>query len=274
MQAEARARHSYNAVGIGIKGGLSLPNYHYIGYGDLNALDADTLWRNRIRPVGGLTVEIPMSDHFYVSPELLYAQRGDARLFFNVPSQKLIRYVAKINYLDFRLPFSYVIPIKGPLKPYVFAGVEFCLVMPTIHLDSLPPLLHDSIDINLSGSFVQDEIEVEVNNANMFPFDLGLFGGVGARYTLEFARFALVLKLEASYSVGLLNTYSVLERESGVPAANLGTGGTHYSLGQRYNRGIECLFSVVLPLKFRPGDACSHWSNEVYHTSKRGHKSF
>ena len=41
---------------------------------------------------------------------------------------------------------------------------------------------------------------------------------------------------------------------------------------KRLNRGWEMRLSVVLPLKFPPGDACSGWSRDVYPLSRKGNR--
>ena len=262
--AESRFKPVHNPISIGIKGGVLLPHYHYRSRGampeDLNELPYDSLL-HRIRPLVGVQVEIPMGDFAYFAPELIWAKRGDSRLFYSIPADSLLtNYKAKVNYLDLRLPIEVVIPIKGPAQPYLFGGVDVGLVLPYILIDTVfNKPLSTPIEMNLSGEIAQ-ETTVMVNKGNMSPFDFGVFGGAGVRYTLEFERFSLLLKLEAAYSMGLHNTYSKLEQQSQAPAVNLGNEGTHYSVGYRYNRGWECNFSVMLPLHFKTGDACSSFA--------------
>ena len=275
MQAETRYLGSRKVVALGVKGGVLLPEYYYRGRPDLNSL-TDTTMSNRLRPIFGVQAEIPMDGDWYLVPELLYLQRGENTLeFTNAPTSQSMSYSAKVNYFDLRASMMYVAPLHSAVKPYAFAGVNVGFVMPYIHIDSLPFTKGDSLVLNLSGSFMMGNDSVPVNKSNMAPFDIGLFGGVGFRATLDFARFSLVMKLEAAYNLGLLNTFSRAELDAQAPAVNLGVGGnTLYHLNSRKNRGLEVTFSLVLPLKFNEGDACSRWSNEVYHTSRRGHWSF
>jgi len=272
-QVDGETRHitKHRSIGLGIKGGVFLPNYYYRSQSDvedLNALPYDTAWLNRIRPIAGVQVEIPVNDNLIFAPELLWIQRGDSRCFHNIPSGDDIRYTAKVNYLDLRVPVNVLFFAQKKLNPYLFAGPDFGLVMPYISF----------LDKNLSGIITEEQSngstnEVEVNASNMAPYDIGVFGGVGLRYALNFARFSLVMKLEAAYSLGLFETYSQEELTSHAPAANLGTGGTHYSVGHRYNRGMECTFSLVLPLHFMGGDACASFPNGTYGYG-RGKSSF
>ena len=261
VDGESRSRANKRYMGIGIKGGVLLPDYYYPGNQELNSLPKDTLFpkespNHRIRPIAGVQVEIPVGSMFYISPELVYLQRGDARRFVNIPSNKEILYTTKVNYLDLRIPFSVVIPIKGGFQPYFFGGVDLGMVMP--YLDTLPLL---NQPLNLSGVIAENDLVVGVNASNMAPFDAGVFAGAGGRYTMRFARVSLVAKLEVAYGFGLLNSFSAKELHSEAPAANLGSGGTHYAVGSRFNRGLECTFSLVLPLHFMGGDACSFGSS-------------
>ena len=260
--AESRLSQSKKPIGIGVKLGAAIPHYHYLERGnmpeDLNLLPFDTLYKRRVRPIAGVQVEIPLGNNAYFAPELLWVQRGDRRLYHNIPSNDTLCYDAKVNYLDLRLPISVVIPVKGPVQPYLIGGVEASVVMPYMKIDTLfKKPLETPMVINLSGNITQGTDSVSVNKNNMSPFDFGVFGGAGVRYTMEFKRFSLVLKLEGVYSVGLHNTFSYSEMQSQTHAVNLGNGGTHYSVGYRLNRGWECAFSVLLPLRFKPGDACS-----------------
>lgn len=252
------------AWGIGLKGGVNMPEYHYSS-SDLNVLSKDTvLFFNSLRPTAGIQVEVPVREYLYVAPELLFVSRGDSRYYHNIPTNTDLTYTAVVNYIDLRIPVGYVFPVSEFFQPYVFVGPDFGWVIPYIK----------KLDLNLAGFFTQGGDLVEVNKSNMVPFDVAAFGGLGFRFNIPFGRFSLVAKLEAAYTYGFLNTFSKDETNSQVPAANLGSGGTHYSLGERYNRGMEATLSLVLPLKFEKGDACSNWSKEVYHTSSRGHKGF
>ncbi|MBR4390825.1 MAG: PorT family protein [Bacteroidales bacterium] len=277
VDAEAREQHFRRYMGIGLKGGVFMPEYFYGSNSDLNDLGKDTLLLNRLRPVVGVQFEMPVGESSYFAAELMWIQKGDARLFHNVPSDDSLRYVARVNYLDLRIPFVYTLPIKGPVRPYVFCGIETSMVMPCFYLDTIPLLnkpLSNPIELNLSGNIAMEDQSVEVNKSNMAPFDAGVFVGLGARYTVDFARFSLAFKLEVAYSRGLLNTFSKKELASEAPAANLGAGGTHYSVDSRFNRGLECTLGVVLPLHFLGGDACSNWSKEEPRSRSRVHRGF
>lgn len=268
VDAESSRRAKQRYLGVGLKGGVMMPQYYYWGNPILNATPMDTAILNRIRPMAGLKVEIPVGDYLYVAPELMFIQRGDSRRFLSIPSGDSVLYLAKVNYLDLRVPVEMVFPVSRVFQPYVFAGVDAGMVLP--YFKKLPIL---NKPVNLSGAISEvtsggDATTVAVNASNMAPFDAGVFGGVGGRFTMRFDRFSLVAKLEVAYGMGLLNTHAVKELNSETPAANLGNGGTHYSVRRRHNRGLECTFSLILPLHFQGGDACSFGSSNVGHGKK------
>ena len=254
--AASRQLNESRPVGIGVKFGANLPNYHYASK-DLNQLGRnangiDTLWMERVRLSFGLQLELPVGENWLLSPELLYLNKGDQRRFYNVPLAETLTYEARVNYLDLRIPLTYVVPLNIPIQPYVFAGFDSGMVLPYFSFGS-------DKEWNLSGEFSLGNEYVEVNKSNMAPFDLSVFGGLGLRFNVVFDRFSLVMKLEADYNYGLMNTYSKRELASQTPAANLyglanSLGGTQYVADSRKNRGLEAFLTMVLPLKFTPQD--------------------
>lgn len=256
VDGESYRKAKQRYVGVGVKAGVFLPGYNYGLGSDLNRLPKDDVILNLIRPMAGALVEIPVGNNAYFAPELIWIQKGDSRHFKNVPLNDSIRYTAIVNYLDLRLPVEVLIPVGNKFQPYLFGGVDIGVVMP--YIDTLPLVKKP---LNLSGVIIEETsaniTEVDVNKSNMSPLDFGVFAGAGLRYTIDFDRFSMVLKFQAAYTMGLLNTYSRKEVFSQAPAANLGNGGTHYAVGRRFNRGMECTFSLVIPLHFLGNDACS-----------------
>ena len=105
----------------------------------------------------------------------------------------------------------------------------------------------------------------------MAQYDFGALAGAGLRFTMTFPRFSLVVKMEAGYYLGFNDTYSEAEHNDQAPAINVNA----YNInGVRNNRGLEAAITVALPLKFAPGDACSHWSKGVYPSSKNYNHGF
>lgn len=238
--------HARKAMGIGAVGAVNLANFAYPNDISKNGLDYDSLLY-RIRPVFGLTVEIPVGKFLYVAPEVLLASRGDARLFESTVWNTLVRYQAKMNYLELRVPVSLAIPVCKTVHPYIFAAPSFGLTLPK------GEIIQYSLD--KPQSFNQS---VAIDSSNMALYDAGVMAGAGVRFNADFSTFSLVFKLEAGYYFGILDTYSPMELQDQAAAVNVNAYNTQ---GKRLNRGLECRFSIVLPLKFLPGDACSSFSS-------------
>ena len=208
---------------------------------------------NRVRPVLGLNVEIPLfNGRMYVAPEVAFTGRGDSRLFHSDARDADVRYQAKVNYLEARLPISVAIPATSWLKPYVFAAPSFSLA-----LDTVGPMIStiEQYSFDSPQSFNQ---KVAVDSSNMAPFDYGLTVGAGLRFLVDFKVFAMVVKVEGGYHMGLRDTYSEKEHTDQVQAVNVNA----YNInGSRLNRGIEGSITIAIPLDFHSGDDCFYWSD-------------
>lgn len=240
------------AVAIGIRGGGNLASYFYTDNTDLNALPYDTLMK-RVRPVLGLNVEIPLFHGWmYIAPEVTFAGRGDSRLFESASCDTLVRYRARVNYLEARLPISVAIPATSWLKPYVFASPSFSLALDTVG-SMVSTIEQYSFD---SPQTFNDQ--VAVNTSNMAPYDYGLTVGAGLRFLIDFKAFAMVVKAEGGYYMGFRDTYSEKEHNDQAQAVNVNA----YNIkGSRLNRGIEGSITIAIPLDFHSGDDCFYWSD-------------
>lgn len=240
------------AVAIGIRFGGNLANYYYTENPDLNDLPFDTLM-NRVRPVLGLSVEIPLFNGLmYVAPEVSFTGRGDARVFHSSNWDADVCYKAKVNYLEARLPIAVAIPATKWLKPYVFAAPSFGLA-----LDTVGPMVSTIEQYSLDNPQSFDD-QVGVSKSNMAPYDFGVLAGAGLRFLIDFKSFALVVKAEGGYHLGFFDTYSEQEHYNQANAQNVNA----YNVkGNRLNRGIEAAITIALPLSFHSGDDCFYWSD-------------
>lgn len=246
------------AIGIGVVGGANMASFTYYGDREKQGLEFDSLFY-RIRPLAGLTVEIPVGNFFYIAPEVLWSGRGDARLFqSNIWNNNLVRYQAKTYYLELHVPMSLVIPVSKTIQPYVFLAPGFGLTLPMGEISQY------SLDNPQSFNHT-----VAIDSSNMALYDASITAGAGMRFNVVFSTFYMAFKLEAGCHYGFLDTYAPLEHNDMAPAVNVNA----YNVkGKRFNRGWELRLSIVLPLKFPPGDACSNWSRDVYPVSRRGHR--
>ena len=239
-------RSTHQAISLGIKGGANLSSFKYLGDPNKNALPFDNL-QYRLRPLIGVSAEIPLGDYFFLAPEVMLAGRGDARLFESATWNALVRYQAKTYYLEARLPMALCFSVTPKLRPYVFAAPVFGWTMPMgsiAQYDSDNPQNINPVAIDLS---------------NMAPYDVGFMTGAGVRFMIDFDRFSLAIKVEAGCHFGMLDTYSWAEHHDEAPAVNVNA----YNVkGERRNRGLETSLTVALPLRFLPGDACHSFNSK------------
>lgn len=244
-------------VAIGLRFGGNLASYQYTENADLNALPFDSLMY-RVRPVLGLNVEIPLFNGIvYVSPEVSFTGRGDSRLFESTTYDTLVRYQARVNYLEARVPVAIAIPATKWFKPYVFAAPSFGLALSSLRDNEL--LASEITQYSLDKAHtLNDKVSVDTNN--MAPYDYGLTLGGGLRFLIDFKSFAMVVKVEGGYHLGFLDTYAKGEHLDMPQAQNVNA----YNIPEeqkRLNRGIEGSITIAIPLDFHSGDDCFYWSD-------------
>lgn len=240
------------AVAIGIRVGGNLASYNYSGNDALNSLPFDSLWY-RVRPMLGLQVEIPLFGGIvYVAPEASFTVRGDSRLFESSTWNTQVRYQAKVNYLEARLPISVAIPVSSWFKPYVFAAPSFGVATST----SVGPFASEIAQYSFDNPQSLNDV-VAVDSSNMAAYDYGLTAGAGLRFTIDLSSFLMVVKLEGGYHMGFRNTYSALEIADQAQAVNVNAYNITW---KRLNRGIEAAVTIAIPLDFHSGDDCFYWS--------------
>lgn len=217
------------AIAIGIKAGGNLAQYQY--YPDLyhfNELAFDEL-QFRLNPMFGVNVEIPLlKDIVLISPEVLFATRGDARL----SQDGTIHFTDKINYLEARVPVAVAIPVSDGIKPYVFVAPSFGWAWHAIQ-------------------------QSPSDTTGMSPYDFGLVLGAGFRFKFNLPGFSMLLKLEGGFYNGLYDTFKNVSYSERVPSTDPKTFNIDYS---RRNRGFETALTIAIPLEFHSRGDCFYWS--------------
>lgn len=249
--AQINDQSSSNSVAIGIKGGLSFPRMYYSD-NHLNELPQawlkDSNGAFRIFPIGGVFVDVPLGDFVSVAPEVMFAQRGTSMTYQHYSGAN-VDYSINSKYIDLRIPVIARLKVVDAFQPYVLAGLEAGY------------LLGGQISEKRSAPIAFDTI-INIGKANMAPIHAGVFAGAGIRSDINCGAFTLMLKLDATYHQGFLDSYSSMEHEESSNAVNINAYNVN---GIRFPRGLEVCFSLGIPLKFHPvDDACSTFSNNKY----------
>jgi hypothetical protein len=244
------------AIAIGVKGGMNIPQMWYLGNEALSQLEQ----KMNFTPTGGLFVEIPIGSALAIAPEAMYVQRGTDVEYGHIPSGAQVHYSMNVSYADLRLPFEFRLPIKPYFQPYLVAGAEVGLrLFGQIHIQRTSP-----IDLNET---------IDVGDANMGLLHAGAFAGVGVRSRFNIGAMGMIVKLSASYHQGLLDTYSAMEKEGMAQPINVNA---YHITGSRLPRGLEATLGIAIPLELRPDDACATFSNDRrwFKHNKRSHHGY
>lgn len=258
QRSNSSHRKQKEAVAIGVRFGGNLAHYAYPDSPACDTLSFD-LMQQRLHPVMGINMEIPlMGGRVYLAPEVTLAGRGDARAFYSDNWNTDVNYRAEVHYLEARLPVSVSFDATSWLKPYVFAAPIFGVAIPTTspftsqitqYSNDTPQSFNDTVAVDLT---------------NMAPYDLGMLAGAGLRFRINFTDFSLLVKMEAGYHFGFMDTYSEAEHNDQAQALNVNAYNVE---GKRLNRGLEAAVTIALPLQFNNDDACANWSSG--HRSRR-----
>lgn len=246
-----------NVVAIGFKGGLSFPQMHYSD-GPLHDLPQawlkDAEGSFRMFPIGGLFVDVPLGDFVSVAPEVMFAQRGVSMRYEHFSGAN-VDYSINSKYVDLRVPVIARLKVAEAFQPYILAGLEAGY------------LLGGQIQEKRSAPIAFDTA-IYIGKANMATVHAGVFAGAGIRSDINCGAFTLMLKLDATYHHGILDSYSSMERDESANASNVNA---YYVEGKRFPSGLEFCLSIGLPLKFNAtDDACSTFKDKYHPKRNRG----
>lgn len=239
-------------LSLGVKGGVNMPRMWYFNNPALLRLPQSFVFT----PTGGLFLDIPLTEVAYLSPEVVYVQRGTDMRYVHRPSGADVHYSILTHNVDLRLPLELAWAMKPYFQPYVTLGGEAGLCLAgQIHLDRTAPITFEET--------------LMVDSANMQMIHAGAFAGVGVRSKVTIGYQDVILKLGATFHQGLLDSYSKYEKSGTAQAVNVNA---YQVTGYRWPQGIEVTLGIAIPLKPRLKDACATFANDRYrHHGSRGH---
>lgn len=238
-------------LALGIKGGVNMPRMLYFDNPALMQLPQSFVFTS----MGGLFLDVPLSEALVFSPEVAYVQRGTDMNYVHQPSGAKVHYSIATHNVDLRLPLEMVWKVKPYFQPFVTVGAEagMCLAG-QIHLDRTAPI---ELDETLA-----------VDSANMSMIHAGAFAGVGVRGQVSIGYQDLLLKLNVTLHQGLLDSYSAYEKDGTAEAVNVNA---YHITGYRLPQGLEVSLGIAIPLKPRLKDACATFSNDRRRHNNHGH---
>lgn len=230
-------------VSIGVKLGV---NDAVMKYTDVNVQVPQNY---TIKPAAGVYMEIPIRRFFSISPEFMYIQRGTQTTY---PYEgHTANYRINARYADIRIPFQFYWLISNSFKPYAFVAADFGY------------LLGGEITWRVDGlttDYPEANQKCDIGTANMYGYDISALAGIGFRFDFTMNKTFLYVKIEGGYNYGFMNTFSPMEKTDESLPLNIHAYNVTDKEGKRYNRGIEVMLSIGMPLYSKKG-TCSYFDN-------------
>ena len=221
-----------------------------------------------LAPTFGLAAEWNTMRRVSIGLDASYAMRGANEVFatkfltsYTTSTFARIHYTMTMNGVEARLPITYYFGYDENLRLYVYVAPRFTL---WLNGDARWERTYDD------GSYAPLVYEKELDTTAIAPFDLSAMVGVGLCNRLKLGQMQFFLKLDVSYGISVLNTFSLSERKaeeeahSGAPVNNpvnieiQGWGDLeHETLGKRYLQNVEARLTLLVPLGSHLKDACA-----------------
>jgi len=207
---------------FGIKGGANFPRMYYSDK-NLKELPHDMM----LGPTAGVFFEFRLFKTVSMAVEVAYQQRGGATSYVYEDKYN-VNYKLKANYAVLRVPFTWYILGNHSFSPYIFVAPDFGYAF------------GGTISLSQPGLPISD-VSLDISDANINRFNIGLLGGVGVRKNFSLTNWVLVFKVDAALNYGFLNTFSPSETNETATPTNIHA---YNSQGERRMMGLEINLSL------------------------------
>lgn len=249
------------AVSIGLKGGLNHSTFIYTDK-NLKSLPNNIF----IRPDIGLFAEFFIKDDISLAPEVSLFNSGNLTKY-QYGNNYNVTYTVRTRYIATRIPVYYYYHTYTKagyknIEPFNKHKNEIRLFI--VCAPGINSLLGGDINLEQAGLPI-DNVNINVGKANMNNIDLSIFFGTGC----SFNQSSFLTKIELGYNLGLINSFSKMERLENSQPTNIHA----YNItGKRFNRNIELNVSFGIPIKVKKKDtkdACNGSYNGFQLNNKR-----
>ena len=213
----------------GVKLGANSTRLYYTN-SHLSVLPHDFM----IGPTASVFIEVPFFGVFSVAPELNVQQKGGATSYIYEQNYH-VEYKLSAMYASARLPLLFYVPISEYFKPYVFGAAE------------IGRAIGGSISLSQPGLEIPS-VSLPISTSDMSEWYWGPLVGAGFRVNIPFHHFTLVMKMEAAYSWGLSDTFSLQEHDETAIPTNVHA---YNHQGARYLKGLEVNIGIGFTLAKR-----------------------
>ena len=201
----------------GVKMGANSTRIYYTNP-HLSVLPHDLM----IGPTASVFIEVPFLYVFSIAPELNVQQKGGATSYIYEQNYQ-VEYKLKAMYASVRLPLLLYVPISDYFKPYVFGAAE------------IGKAIGGSISLSQPGLDIP-EVSLPISASNINEWYWGPIIGAGIRVNIPLPHFTFVMKLDAAYSWGMSDTFSIQEHNETATPTNIHA---YNHQGARFIRGLE-----------------------------------
>lgn len=239
--AQSYRRSAPPHISIGLKGGVNLAS---MAFTDIHL---SGLPQNKVlRPVGGVFVDLPLSTCISIVPELVYIERGMATHYTHYSGCE-VDYSIHSRYVALRLPMLVGVNLTSWFQPYLVAGGD------------VGYLLGGNMRLQQPG-LPSPNLTADLGRANMSPLYLGAFGGLGLRFFMPMNGRRAQLKVEATYNLDFMDTFSAMEHSESANPLNVNA---YNVTGKRLPKGIEVTMGLAISL-IQEKDACYSFSKNKW----------
>lgn len=262
LQSGNAAKTSTDArYNVGITGGGTLTEWIHLG-------GSNTHFRqpilSSIGVIGGVAVERVINKSTTIGIEGLYAIRQTELshtlehfptaidVWDNIDKQFNVNYTE----IAIQAPFSIYLnnTANAPIRPYVFAAPRF-----TLPLSGTMRWQRQYANDSLYHPSLNQDTTINMSSKNFKPYNIGLVLGGGVLLRINMNNYYFLVKVDASYHVGFINTHTKNEIESQIN----GVIGSNYIepklLEKRFSTDANLKLSLFFPLKKQLKGACMKW---------------
>ena len=244
---------------IGITGGGTLTEW--IHFGGNNTHFKQPIPKS-LGIIGGISFERVMNSHYSIGIEALYAMRqtelSHTIVDFPIGIGKYndIKKQFSVNYTEVAVqaPISYYFnnTPNSTFRPYVFAAPRVSV--------PLSGTMRWQKDYYLDGKIDKTESDtISMSKQNFQTFNVGLVLGAGVMMRINLSSYYFLIKLDASYHAGFINTHTKEEMNDNIGHV---IGSSYIEpklLEKRFSTDANLKLSIFFPLKKQLKGACMNW---------------
>ena len=247
---------------IGITGGGTLTEW--LHFGGTNTRYSQPIM-NSLNLIGGVTVERMLSKTSSVGVEALFALRNTQlnhtldQFPTAIDTWSTITKSLNVNYMEVAVQVPYTMYFGGAaattFRPYVFAAPRVSVPLSGTMVWEKTIRPYDQPEA--TPTVEQDTVEMTL--ANYQPFNVGLVLGGGILMRINLSNYYFLVKLDASYHAGFINTHTKMENDAAIETVYGASYIEPKLLGMRFSTDANLKLTLLFPLKKQLKGACMNW---------------